>query len=329
MHVSRTLKIVGIGAILVILGVIAVWYFLYSAPQERVINEPRFGPQGGTVVVFDERTSLYDFAYRLEQYGVVRSASVFLSVIQKFGLEKKMRQGTYVFTENAHVFHIAKRVSTGAYGYTPIKVTIPEGFTTFAIASSVPQKLVDITADEFIEASQGMEGYLFPDTYFLYPYATSSELIHLMRKNFDRKIKQLSTEIASSGKSIADIITMASIIEKEVQTPEDKALVSGLFWNRIARGMPLQADSTLTYVTGRGSDTLLISDLRQDSEFNSYTRKGLPPTPISNPGMVSIRAALAPATSTYLFFLSDMKGKTHFSNTYAEHLRLKQKYLPW
>lgn len=329
MHVSRTIKIVGVVAILIILGVIAVWYFLYSAPRERVINEPRFRPQGGTVVVFDEQTSLSNFAYRLEQYGVVRSARVFLSVIQKFGLEKKMHQGTYVFTENAHVFHIAKRVSTGAYGYTPIKVTIPEGFTTFAIASSVPQKLVDITTDEFIEASQGMEGYLFPDTYFLYPYATSSELIHLMRKNFDRKMKQLSTEIASSGKSIADIITMASIIEKEVQTPEDKALVSGLFWNRIARGMPLQADSTLTYVTGRGSDTLLLSDLRQDSEFNSYTRKGLPPTPISNPGMVSIRAALSPATSTYLFFLSDMKGKTHFSNTYAEHLRLKQKYLPW
>lgn len=313
---------------LLCMGFVGIWYVFYSAPTKLIVNEKRFMPSGATIVVFDKNISLYDFAQKLERQGVVRSAKIFLSVIQKLSLEKKIRQGTYVFTDTHNVIQIVRIVSSGTYGYTPVKITIPEGFTLSAIAKIVPNKLVDITAGDFILASKDLEGYLFPDTYFLYPYAKSSDLIALMRDNFDRKIKSLSTDIASSGKSLSEIIIMASILEKEVQTEVDKGLVSGLFWNRIKIGMPIQADSTLTYITGKTSAQLTITDLRGVSEFNSYNRKGLPPAPISNPGLVSITSAIKPTPNDYLFFLSDSKGVTHFSKTYAEHLRLKQKYIP-
>lgn len=324
-------KILSAFGILVLLGIVilgVIWYYLFAAPRNMVINEPRFAPYGAAVVQMDPGLSVPEFATRLEKQGVVKSAKVFLSLIQKLHLEKKVKQGTYVFTTSTNVFEVVNRVSSANYGYTPVKVTIPEGYTTYAIAKAIPEKLVDIKPEDFIAASAGLEGYLFPDTYFLYPYATSSALIALMRNNFDNKMKPLQESIAASGHTLEQIITMASILEKEVQTLEDKQIVSDLFWRRINTGMPLQADSTLTYVTGKTSDELTLKDLRENSPYNSYTNKGLPPGPISNPGIISIRAAISPVSNEYVFFLSDNDGVTHFSKTYVEHLRLKKKYLP-
>lgn len=333
----------------VIVGVI-FWYFLIAAPSNLVINESRFietqdgqKTPGASVIQIDGSLSVIELAQKLKDQHIIKSPKFFLSLVQKLNVSKKIKKGTYVFYEPDDLLNIIQRLSNGDYGYKPVKITIPEGYTVKSIAALLPKKMTDIKAEDFMVSAANLEGYLFPDTYFFYPFATSSSVINAMQNNFDKRVgrlidqKLLELSNASSSASsttrtrndiVREAIILASILEKEVQTPEDKQLVADLFLRRMAIGMPLQADSTLTYVTGKTSAELTLSDLREVSQFNSYKNKGLPPTPISNPGLESIQAALYPKSNPYFFFLSDNDGNTHFAKTYAEHLRLKKKYLP-
>lgn len=324
--------------VFIIIGLIAfgiVWFTFFTAPNfsQIKIDEPRFGAHGAAVIYVTSSTTPIILANELKAKGLIKSPGTFLSIIEKFNLGKKIKQGIYVFGEPQNVLGIADRVSKGEYGYEQVRVTIPEGYTTYSIAGLLPEKLVDIKKEDFMKASNGLEGYLFPDTYFFYPYATSSAVIEMMLNNFDRRISGLEKELgikidqSSKNPNFAKTIILASILEKEVQTQEDMSLVSDLFLRRMEIGMPLQADSTLTYITGKTSAELTIKDLTTTDPYNSYKNLGLPPTPISNPGINAIRAAIVPKPNKYLFFLSDNDGTTHFSETYAEHLRLKKKYL--
>ncbi len=328
---------IGLTFILVflILALIAfgiVWFTFFTAPSvDKIkIDETRFGARGAAVVYVTSSTTPVILANELKVKGLIKSEGTFLSIIEKFNLGKKIKQGIYVFESPQNVLGIADRVSKGEYGYEQVRITIPEGQTTYTMAEGISQKLVDIRKEDFMKASQGLEGYLFPDTYFFYPYATSSAVIELMQNNFNRRITALEKELGveiDQNPNFAKTIILASILEKEVQTPEDMALVSDLFLRRMQIGMPLQADSTLTYITGKTSAELTMKDLTTTDPYNSYKSLGLPPTPISNPGINAIRAAIVPKPNKYLFFLSDNDGTTHFSETYAEHLRLKKKYL--
>ncbi len=349
MFVSILKKLIAIiVSLLIVFTIIGVfcWYLFFSAPKAEglQIDEKRFGPNGAAVVYITSDTSVADLAQTLKEKGVIRSPETFLTMVEKLDLGRKIKQGIYVFNSPVNVIAAADRVSKGEYGYTQVKVTIPEGYTTYAIAEALPSKLVDIKKEDFMAASIGLEGYLFPDTYFFYPYATSSAVIELMQNNFNRKIAAVEKEfgialaISSSSpqlinqkesqRSLSQIITLASILEKEVQTTDDMAKVADLFIRRMEIGMPLQADSTLTYITGKTSAQLTMRDLTQTDPYNSYKNQGLPPTPIGNPGLKAIRAAIQPEPNEYLFFLSDDEGITHFSKTYAEHLQMKKKYLP-
>lgn len=326
----------------ILIGVLILWWMYFAAPAQLVINEPRINNgQGGAVVILDAKTSMAEFATKLEELQVIKSRKVFLTMVEKMQVGRQIKGGTYVFTEPVHVLKVLDRLVKGEYGYTPVRITFPEGFTSYAMAKAVEDKFPHITIELFMQEAKGKEGYLFPDTYFFYPYTTAPDIVSALQQNFERRVAKLKKEFeqnntASStsqyqftfGRSFEEILIMASIVEKEVITVKDKAMVADLFWRRIADGMPLQADSTLTYVTGKGSDTLTLAELKdKDNPFNSYVFKGLPPTPISNPGLVSIQAALSPEPNSYVFFLSDKEGNTHFSETYKEHLRLKEKYL--
>jgi UPF0755 protein len=186
---------------------------------------------------------------------------------------------------------------------------------------------VNFDKKKFLEITSNQEGYLFPDTYFLYVNVTAEELVEKLRGNFNEKIKTVDEEIEASNKSFSDILIMASIIEKEVATPEDRAIVSGVLWKRIKKGMPLQVDATLGYVTGRTSAQLTVDDLKSTSPYNTYTHKGLPPTPICNPGLDAIKSALNPKDSPYYFYLTGNDGITYFAKTFDEHKKNKEKYL--
>lgn len=174
----------------------------------------------------------------------------------------------------------------------------------------------------------GLEGYLFPDTYRVFADATVENIIRKMLNNFDKKLTpELRAEILGQGKTIFEVITMASILEQEVQTEKDKKLVADLFWRRLDAGMALQADSTVNYATGGDRAQATYKDLETDSYFNTYKYRGLPLGPICNPGIVSIRAAIYPTSNNNWYFLTTPEGRVIYSVDFEEHKENKARYL--
>ncbi len=172
-----------------------------------------------------------------------------------------------------------------------------------------------------------LEGYLFPDTYRVYKDAKLEDVIKKMLDNFDKKIdSDMLGEIDNQGKKLYDILTLASIIEKEAKTLEDKKRVAGVYYNRLDIGMALQADPTVNYITEKVTDRPSYEDIEIDSLFNTYKYPGLPPGPICNPGLDSIIAAIYPEENNYMYFLNTQEGKMIFSKTLEEHVRNREKY---
>jgi UPF0755 protein len=174
----------------------------------------------------------------------------------------------------------------------------------------------------------GLEGYLFPDTYRISKDASLESVVKKMLDNFDKKLSQdLRDEIKKQGRTIFSVITMASIIEKEVKTYEDRQMVSDIFWRRLRGYMPLQADSTVNYVTGGNAPAVSYADKAVDSPWNTYKNQGLPLGPICNPGLEAIKAAIYPKQNPYLYFLTTPDGQVIYSKTLDEHNKNKAKYL--
>jgi UPF0755 protein len=178
-------------------------------------------------------------------------------------------------------------------------------------------------------ADADLEGFLFPDTYRVFKNATAEDIVQKLLDNFNDKLTlDLRTDIAKQGKSIFDVITMASIIEKEVKSPEDMKIVSGIFWQRTGDSYPLESCATLAYILGVNKKQYTYEDTKINSPYNTYQNAGLPPGPICNPGLAAIQAAIYPQTTDYHYFLTRPDtGATIFSKTYQEHLRNKAKYL--
>lgn len=197
-------------------------------------------------------------------------------------------------------------------------VTKPKGFSTeFAF-------LREGGKPDFI----GLEGYLFPDTYRVYVDASVEDIVRKMLQNFDRKLTpELRDEIAKSGRSLHQIITVASLVEAEISNHDDRPTAAGVLWKRRDRGMLLQVDATVNYVTGKHDPRVSRDDTAVDSAYNTYKYPGLPRGPIGNPGMSAILAALRPKESLYWYFLTTKDGKTVFSKTLEEHNLNVQRYL--
>jgi UPF0755 protein len=172
------------------------------------------------------------------------------------------------------------------------------------------------------------EGFLFPDTYFLTPNTKAGDVILMMRENFARQIEPYQEDIFKSKRSMDQIVIMASIIEEEANSSlESKRIVSGILWKRLGKGMPLQVDSPFVYYDGKNSYTLTKDDLAKDQPYNTYVNKGLPPTAITSPGIDSLRAAIAPTQTSYLYFLSDKKGNIYYAKNFEEHKRNRELHL--
>lgn len=174
-----------------------------------------------------------------------------------------------------------------------------------------------------------LEGYLFPDTYRIFASTTNEEIARKMLDNFASKLSaEMQTEIKKQGKTLWEIITMASIVEKEVRSEKDMKIVSGIFWDRIKNGQALESCATLAYVLGVNKSQYSYEDTRIKSPYNTYINRGLPPGPIANPGLKAIEAAINPTYTEYNYFLSRPdNGETVWSKTYEEHVKNKQKYL--
>lgn len=279
----------------------------------------------GQIISIRQGAGLLEASRSLKRDHVIRSSAWFRVAILALGGEKNIRSGDYYLPYRQSVYAVAWRVVHGDHRIDRVKLTIPEGFTNKKIAALFDGRFPLFNKTEFLSLAD--EGYMFPDTYFFGVNSTATSTIALLRQNFDKKIFPLTGDIASSGHTEREIVIMASILEGEANTPEDREIVSGILWKRLTKGMPLQVDASLTYVNGKASKDMTQGDLAFDSPYNTYVYKGLPPTAIGNPGLESIKAALHPTTTPYLYFLTGDDGTMHYARTYAEHQKNIEKYI--
>ncbi len=291
-----------------------------------IVRPPDAFPAGNLVTVASGE-SLTTIGNDLASQGVIRAPFAFRVLVTLFAGSRGARAGDYLFKEPESIWSIARAISIGAYGLEPLRIRIPEGATVRDMAAIYAPPLQRFDAKAFTAQATPDEGYLFPDTYYFLPNATAAIVYRTMRENFDAHLDAASTTIAASSHSLQDIVIMASILEREARNTQDRRMIAGVLWNRIAKGMPLQVDAAFLYTLGKGTFQLTTKDLITDNPYNTYTRKGLPPTPIGSPSLDSILAAANPIPNDYLFYLADNTGVTHYSKTYSEHLKLKKQYL--
>ena len=270
-----------------------------------------------------------EIALDLEAQGLIWWGPVFRIYVLIGGVSGKLQAGTYQFSPSMNIPVIVWKLASG--DVVKEEITIIEGWNLKDIAWYFENKGM-FQAEELFELNEnswqgGLEGYLFPDTYLVTKEASLKDIISQMQDNFDKKTSPLTEEIARQDKTLAEIITMASLIEKEVRTKEDKEIVSGIFWKRIAYGNPLESCATIAYIKGINQWRYSFEDTRIESPYNTYLNYGLPAGPICNPGLESIEAALYPKDSQYWFWLSTPEGETIFSKTLEEHNIAKAKYL--
>jgi len=282
----------------------------------------------GTMYTISKGTGLSNLASDLASKNIIRSPFLFKSFSVLVGGTKGIMAGDYLLKTNETSFRLALRMNRGDFQLEPIKITLPEGLNIYEMAKIISDKLPKVSEDDFIAKTKKLEGYLFPDTYIFQTNTGVYTVIEAMQKNFERKLLTVADLIKSFGKSQSDVIKMSSIVEEEARTMETRQIVAGILWKRLALSMPLQVDASFKYINGKTTATLTLADLKIDSPYNSYLYKGLPPTPICNPGLNSIKATLTPTKTDYLFFLTDKNGEMHYARNYQEHLLNKQKYLP-
>ena len=219
---------------------------------------------------------------------------------------------------------VVSRLASSDYGDVYERLTIPEGSTLIQIGEAIERSGFNFNQKDFKELTTGKEGYLFPDTYNFLPGSSLETIVTNLEKSFENKIGPLRSDIENSGRTLEDIIVMASLIEKEATGSfEEKKIVSGVLWKRIDEDMLLQVDAPFQYVHGK----VRAADLRIDGPYNTYTRKGLTPTPIGNPGMDSIRAAISPTKSPYYYYLHGKDGVVRYGQNYNQHLNNINRYL--
>jgi UPF0755 protein len=306
-------------AIILVVGVAAVLIYLFA------IRPPDTFPTG-TLISVDQGEGVAQIAADLKEQGVIRSAILFRVVVTLLGEDRDLHAGDYLFKQPEDVFTVAHAVAIGQYGLEPLRIRVPEGATTRQMADIFSSQLQRFNPQTFLAKAQPMEGYLFPDTYFFLPNATAETVIAAMRQNFDTHEATIDADVQASGHALSDIVIMASILEREARTMQDRQLIAGVLWRRIQLGMLLQADATFLYTIPPGSP-ITVEVLHTDTPYNTYIHKGLPPTAIGSPSLSSLEAAATPIDKGYLFYLADAQGITHYCKTYTCQVANERRYL--
>ena len=289
-------------------------------------SAPADFPDGGIVTVAPG-ASLKDVTTELTTGRYVRSEMLFITFVTLFGGERHVSSGDYYFAHPKNVVSVAWQIARGDHDLDPIKVTFPEGRDAREMGDILSEKIPGFPETAFVTDALPHEGYLFPDTYFFYPKTDPQAVTDQMLAMFDTETASLFTKANLKGRTEKDIVTMASIIEREAKGDDDRAMISGILWTRVGRGMDLDVDATVAYAVGVPEGSLTKADLGVDSPYNTYVYIGLPPGPIANPGMEALQAALDPAKTDYLYYLHDSHGTIHYAKTYAEHQANIARYL--
>ncbi|MFA6269841.1 MAG: endolytic transglycosylase MltG [Candidatus Paceibacterota bacterium] len=315
--------------ILRITAIVALVLFLFSIFYIFSWRAPSPFPEQALITI-ERGESLTQVANSFKQKNIIRSDFWLKTFIVILGGEKRVVAGDYYFPTATNIFRVAKMIHKGEFGLIALRVTLPEGSSSIEMAEILKKQLPNFNAEDFKKevADNNYEGFLFPDTYFLTPNVKASDVILMMRENFTRQTKPYEADIIKFQKPLNEIIIMASIIEDEAnRTLESKRIVSGILWKRLRMKMPLQVDAPFQYYNGKNSYTLTKEDLKQDHEYNTYLNKGLPPTAITNPGIDSIRAAITPTPTEYLYFMSDKSGNMYYAKNFEGHQTNREAYL--
>lgn len=333
---EKKYKIILLLALIIILSLGGIFYLRFNVYHSSGDNknEKIFKISKG------DNSSLV--ASALEKDGLISDEWYFLYYFKTHNLLSKILPGEYELNGKMTIPEIAALITQEKD--TSIKLTFPEGWDRKKMATRLSENGLDGEAFLKIVENPGdlkgkyyflqdpkiksLEGFLFPDTYFFKKNERAEEIIAKMLGNFNTQFSLPIKEEAVKRKiSILDLVSMASILEKEVRNDEDRAIASGIFWDRIKIGQALQSCATLAYVLGENKKQYSYADIQTVSPYNTYLNKGLPPGPISNPGLSALKAAAFPKDSDYNFFLSDPEtGKTVFSKTFEEHNANKLKY---
>jgi UPF0755 protein len=307
------------------------------------INHELKTPVGGSntkIFSIEQGFGNAKIAEDLKTQGFIKYPWLFLGYIRYKNLNNKMQAGKYEITSDMTIPEIADILSSGKVKEN--QVTFPEGYNIEQMAQRLDEQKIVKAADfkkackkyypfEFLNdrpKNQNLEGFLFPDTYKFSLNITADDVVEKMLLNFDEKLdSKMRGNIKKTNMNIYEIITVASIIEKEVSNSEDRKIVAGIFYKRWNSDMSLQSCATLQYILKTNKKIFSIADTQVNSPYNTYINKGLPPGPICNPGLSAIEAAIYPKKTDYLYFLSDKDGKTIFAETYDEQLANQAKYL--
>jgi len=336
-----------------ILIIIIVLFFILQAiyiPKSSSRTEDK-------LFLIEKGENLFQIANRLEQEGMIRNRFFFDFFVFLKNSQSKLQAGEYSLNSSMNIIEIAHKIISG--DTIKILITIPEGWNLRDIAWSFENKGMfqaeelfeliglplinysvthdlpkpkDFSLDyEFLKDKPkniSLEGYLFPDTYETVPGAELESIVRKMLNNFNKKLTQdLREKIKEQGRTIFEMITMASLLEKEVKDFEEKKIVAGILWKRMENGIGLHVDATISYITDKKTVKISKEETEIDSLYNTYKYRGLPLGPICNPGLESIMAAIHPVNSGYWYYLSTPEGETIFNKTLEEHNIDKAKYL--
>ena len=308
---------------------------------------PKISLTGEKLFLVEKGQNVFQIAENLEKEGLIKNRFFFDFYVLANGNQRNLQAGEYSLSPSLNLVEITKKIVSG--DVVKLEVAIPEGFTIDQIEERLNEKanlwgnasgqikiknfkIRDFKDDyDFLETAPpnfNLQGFLFPATYQLSPRVSTEEVIRKMLEKFDKELTpDLREKIKRQEKSIFEIVIMASLLEKEVQTEEDKELVSGILWKRLENDIPLQVDATITYITGKKTTKISKEETQIDSPYNTYKYLGLPIGPICNPGLDSIKAAMYPEESEYWYYLSIPGGKTIFSETLEKHNLVKREYL--
>ena len=290
-----------------------------------------FDPTDSTPVTFSvsKGDNIREIASNLAALRLIRSPVGFYLLIKFMGIERQIQAGEFRLQRTMNSGTIAKELT---HGMMDQWITILEGWRAEEIATKITKEL-DIPEKEFLRVAE--EGKMFPDTYRVPKDASAGAIVSLLKNNFMKKITpKMLDDIIKENMTLDEVMTLASLVEREGKTDVDRPVIAGVLLNRLNKGWPLEADATLQYALGYQSKEktwwkkeITNEDKEVDSPYNTYTNIGLPPGPIANPGIQAIMAVIYPKKTDYMFYLHDTKGNVHFSKTLEEHERNIETYL--
>ncbi|GBD08135.1 Endolytic murein transglycosylase [Candidatus Thermoflexus japonica] len=321
---------------------------LYLVLRRGDLQQPAGTDSTPVTFVIHPGQSVMEVAEALQEAGLIRDAFLFRAYVRYYGLDREIEAGEYTLNKTMTIPQIAEALRSGRRAEWTVRIR--EGLRLEEVAESIAAQ-THLSAQAILEAARDglrwradfpfladlppgatLEGYLFPDTYRLARDATAEAMIRRMLENFGRKVTPEKIAAAQArGFTLHQVITLASIVEREAALPEERPLIASVYLNRLAAGMKLDADPTVQYALGYQPDQrtwwkspLTLEDLQVDSPYNTYRYPGLPPGPIANPGLASIEAVLNPAETEYFYFMADCikkDGSHWFARTQEEHLR--------